>query len=121
MLSDRPVLVVSSIRNFFLSALKKNVEHYIRRCIGEAATRHTSHCIRYQLMKFPVVVLLVLLSVSTHAKNVTIYNDRPRLDVDGNVVDAHDGVILFHNGTFFLYGERYGNQSLATPYPWCVA
>ena len=46
---------------------------------------------------------------------VTIHNDMPRLDVNGEVVDAHDGMILEHNGTFFLYGEAYGNQSLSEP------
>ena len=25
---------------------------------------------------------------------------------------------MYHNGTFFLYGEAYGNQTLAAPYPW---
>jgi hypothetical protein len=32
------------------------------------------------------------------AKTVTIHNDRPRLDVDGNYLDAHDGKIVAHNG-----------------------
>ena len=64
---------------------------------------------------------LVLIVRTCSAKSVTIFNDRPRVDVNGNIVDAHDGMILEHNGTFFLYGERYGNQSLETPYPWYVA
>jgi hypothetical protein len=25
---------------------------------------------------------------------------------------------VVHNGTYFLYGEAYGNQTLASPYPW---
>jgi hypothetical protein len=42
-------------------------------------------------------------------KLVTIHNDQPRVDVDGAFVDAHDGNIVFHNGTYYLYGEFYGN------------
>ena len=52
------------------------------------------------------------------AKVVVIHNDVARRDVDGNYVDAHDGKIVHVNGTYFLYGEAYGNQTLATPYPW---
>ena len=49
---------------------------------------------------------------------VTIRNDVARLAVDGSYVDAHDGMVLEHEGTYFLYGEAYGNQTLGTPYPW---
>lgn len=52
------------------------------------------------------------------ARQVTIHNDRPRRDVNGDYVDAHDGNIVEHGGTYYLYGEAYGNQTLATPYPW---
>ena len=49
---------------------------------------------------------------------VTIRNDVARLAVDGSYVDAHDGMVLEHEGTYFLYGEAYCNQTLGTPYPW---
>jgi hypothetical protein len=49
---------------------------------------------------------------------VTIRNDGPRRDVNGDYVDAHDGSIVAHGGTYYLYGEAYGNQTLATSYPW---
>lgn len=52
------------------------------------------------------------------AKKVTIHNDAPRRDVHGEFVDAHDGNIVEHEGTYYLYGEAYGDQTLATPYPW---
>jgi hypothetical protein len=45
---------------------------------------------------------------------VTIRNDLPRLDVNGEYVDAHDGCIVAHNGTYFLYGESYGNVTGGT-------
>lgn len=51
-------------------------------------------------------------------RTVTITTDAARRDVDGNYIDAHDGMILHHQGSYFLYGEAYGNQTLATPYPW---
>ena len=54
------------------------------------------------------LALITALSI-VHARTVTLYNDRVRLDVDGNVVDAHDGCIVAFHGSFFLYGEYYGN------------
>lgn len=53
--------------------------------------------------------LLSLLVLSALARNVTIYNDRIRLDTDDQVVDAHDGCIVPFNNQYFLYGEYYGN------------
>ncbi len=55
------------------------------------------------------VLCILALASGTFARTVTIYNDRPLLDVAGNYVDAHDGSIVAHNGTYYLYGERYGN------------
>eukprot|EP00038_Savillea_parva_P010595 m.191387 g.191387 ORF g.191387 m.191387 type:complete len:380 (-) comp18323_c0_seq1:39-1178(-) len=66
-------------------------------------------------------VLLVNAGVGileVNGKTVTIHNDQPRRAVDGSYVDAHDGKIVAVNGTYFLYGESYGNQTLAQPYPW---
>eukprot|EP01050_Picozoa_sp_SAG11_P030963 SAG11_NODE_9394_length_916_cov_1.313341_1_plen_89_part_00 len=71
------------------------------------------------LLQLPTLALHVLCVVSsTSAKKVTIHNDQARRDTNGDYVDAHDGKIVFHAGTYFLYGEAYGNQTLATPYPW---
>lgn len=64
------------------------------------------------------LALAALNAALLQSVRVTIYNDRPRLAIDGSPIDAHDGKILYHGGTFFLYGESYGNQTLATPYPW---
>lgn len=47
---------------------------------------------------------------------VTIHNDVPRYDVNGDLVDAHDGMILAVNGSYFLYGEFY-NKTTGN-YPW---
>ena len=59
---------------------------------------------------------LFLLVAAASARLVTIHNDKPRYDVDGALVDAHDGMILAVNGSYFLYGEFY-NQTTGN-YPW---
>jgi hypothetical protein len=60
----------------------------------------------------------LLLAAASHARSVLIHNDLPRYDVEGNFVDAHDGMLLAHGSppTYFLYGESYANTS--GPYPW---
>ena len=68
-----------------------------------------------RLMLLP---LLLTLWTPAGAKEVTIQTDSARRDVVGDYVDAHDGKIVEHKGTYFLYGEAYGNQTLANPYPW---
>ena len=64
-----------------------------------------------------ITALTVVLNVLS-CFGVTIRNDAPRRAVDGSYVDAHDGMILEHEGTYYLYGEAYGNQTLGTQYPW---
>jgi hypothetical protein len=60
------------------------------------------------LILFLLSVLLLGAPLAS-SRLVTVYNDRPRFDVDGQFVDAHDGSLLYHGGTFYLYGEFYGN------------
>eukprot|EP01084_Bolivina_argentea_P087642 158294_1 len=45
------------------------------------------------------------------AKTITISNTEPRLDTNGNIINAHDGVVqqFEPNGDFFFYGMGYGN------------
>lgn len=65
----------------------------------------------------PLLALLLLaplLLLLADAKIVTIRNDAPRLDVDGNYLDAHDGCLVAHGGTYFLYGESYLNATGGT-------
>eukprot|EP00039_Didymoeca_costata_P022265 m.4160 g.4160 ORF g.4160 m.4160 type:complete len:369 (-) comp2909_c0_seq1:32-1138(-) len=64
------------------------------------------------------VALMTIVAAIDSTKTVTIHNDRPRFDVNGDYVDAHDGLVVVVNSTYYLYGESYGNQTLATPYPW---
>jgi hypothetical protein len=62
-------------------------------------------------------VLLFALVAAAQAKLITIRNDVPRLDTDGNIIDAHSGMILPVNGVFYLYGERYTNSTGFGPSP----
>lgn len=40
----------------------------------------------------------------------TISNVQPRLDVKGQIVDAHGGCLQFFNGLFYLYGNALGTN-----------
>jgi hypothetical protein len=68
-------------------------------------------------MKNSVSLLSILLAASlllftiptfAHAQPSSISNFFPRRDVDGNIVDAHDGCLMYFNGSYYLYGTRYG-------------
>jgi len=41
---------------------------------------------------------------------ISIDNENPRRDMDGNIIDAHDGSIEFWDGLFWLYGTRYADS-----------
>ena len=60
--------------------------------------------------------VLLLCALAT-AKVITIRNDLPRLDVDGNIIDCHSGMILPVNSLFYMYGERYTNSTGFGPSP----
>ena len=60
------------------------------------------------------------------ARRVTIHNDVPRRDVDGNILNAHDGAVVQFtastdapNTGFFMYGTVYENCTQSGPQ--CVA
>jgi len=40
-----------------------------------------------------------------------IQNKSPRLDIDGDIIDAHDGCLEFYDGVFYLYGTVYGDTN----------
>ena len=63
-----------------------------------------------------LLALLLAAFLTASSRLVTIHNDVPRYDVNGDLVDAHDGMILAVNGTFFLYGEFYNTTT--GNYPW---
>jgi hypothetical protein len=42
---------------------------------------------------------------------VALDNVEPRLDVHGEIVDAHDGCLQKFGASFYLYGTRYGDTT----------
>ncbi|HET9571802.1 MAG TPA: family 43 glycosylhydrolase [Bacteroidales bacterium] len=58
-----------------------------------------------------LTLFLILTSFLWAEKTVTISNLRPRTDMNGEVVDAHDGRISQFNGVYYWYGTAYGNTS----------
>lgn len=56
--------------------------------------------------------ILGLLSIAARAESngvlVTVQNRYPRTDVEGRILDVHDGCLEFFEGRFYLYGTRYG-------------
>ena len=62
------------------------------------------------LLVLLVLLLQVWLRVASAA--VTLSNKAPRRDTEGNIIDCHDGNIVGPvNGTYFLYGEWYGDSN----------
>jgi hypothetical protein len=62
----------------------------------------------------PVLLALYVVVTRSASKDITISNAKPRLDTNGNIVDAHNGNIVGPvNGTYFLYGEYYGSSNFA--------
>jgi len=51
------------------------------------------------------------LAQSPKFRSVTVQNTAPRLDVEGNVIDAHDGCLHFYAGRYYLYGTAYGKTA----------
>lgn len=58
------------------------------------------------MFRYCVVALFLGFVICRH---VTISNVNPRLDIEGNIVNAHDGCLVEFNGTYFIYGTVYGH------------
>lgn len=78
-------------------------------------------------MRKYVISLLILLSVlafgcgqkqkqSTEIENAKVIVSGDKwLDTDGNMINAHGGGILFHEGTYYWYGEYKGDSTYWNP------
>jgi hypothetical protein len=44
-------------------------------------------------------------------RQVTVQNTEPRRDVNGEMIDAHDGCLQFFDGRYYLYGTAYGRSA----------
>ena len=53
------------------------------------------------------LIILLLNVILIESKEVIISNVKPRLDQDGNIVNAHDGCLVQFNQTYYLYGTVY--------------
>lgn len=59
-----------------------------------------------------LVAWLLFLSVCVQAQQtITIHNSKPRTDVNGAIVDAHDGRIIQFGKLFYWYGTKYSNTN----------
>jgi hypothetical protein len=64
-------------------------------------------------MNFRIIFLLSILFIcleNTYAQ-VMIDNDLPRRDVQGKIVDAHDGRIIQFGNRYYWYGTKYGSTN----------
>ena len=100
-----------STRNPHFTALSHSV----------AAPPSTATLHRHTRMSRPLLVLaaLALLVVAVlpcaSARRVTVSNAVPRLDTDGNPINAHDGGMYEFDGLFHLYGTAYAHCHQAGP------
>jgi hypothetical protein len=62
-------------------------------------------------MYFLQCLFILLYSFSCLAKQITISNTRPRTDLNGELMDIHDGNLVqwSEGGLYFWYGMGYGN------------
>jgi MYXO-CTERM domain-containing protein len=58
-----------------------------------------------------VLALGLLAASPSFGVTVTVHNDVPRRDQNGDIVDAHDGSLMRVDGTYYLYGTAYNNQN----------
>src|SRR3569832_2425552 len=61
-----------------------------------------------------IALVLAIMTAPAFAVMVTIHNDVPRVDQNGDIVDAHDGSIARYNGTYYLYGTANNKQNKKT-------
>jgi hypothetical protein len=59
-----------------------------------------------------ILPLIILVSCSRGPKmeSIVIDNMASRHDVNGQIVDAHAGCLQYFNGTYYLYGSRFGTN-----------
>ncbi|MBN8858075.1 MAG: family 43 glycosylhydrolase [Sphingobacteriales bacterium] len=64
------------------------------------------------MKQFLITILFISLVIPVLAqKEIVINNIIPRVDTEGNIIDAHDGRIVKYGNRFYWYGTAYGNTS----------
>jgi hypothetical protein len=62
-------------------------------------------------MRLLNTLIAVCLPIFLFAQDLRVSNSEPRRDVKGQILDAHDGQLIFFDGKFYLYGTSYGNTN----------
>jgi hypothetical protein len=55
------------------------------------------------------LILVCFTIAGTLGRTSVISNANPRRDTSGQIVDAHDGKVLYQNGVYYWYAASYGN------------
>ncbi|GAA4271153.1 family 43 glycosylhydrolase [Aquimarina gracilis] len=58
-----------------------------------------------------ILLICLVLPLSSFAQTINIDNTKPRLDTNGQIVDAHDGRVIQFGDTFYWYGTSYGSTN----------
>lgn len=58
-----------------------------------------------------IVLLFIIWTAGYSQKQITISNLKPRLDVNGDTIDLHDGRVIKFGDRFYWYGTSYGSTT----------
>jgi hypothetical protein len=58
-----------------------------------------------------LAVCSALPAALTEYRPAKVQNTEPRCDVNGDIIDAHDGCLQYFNGRYYLYGTAYGRSA----------
>jgi len=61
--------------------------------------------------KLFLIIMLVSSTLLIFSQHAIIRNDEPRKDINGNIVDAHDGRVICFGGMYYWYGTSYGTTN----------
>jgi hypothetical protein len=65
----------------------------------------------FKYMLYVCIVIYSLHAESLFAQKVTIRNNEPRRDLNGNILDVHAGRLIEFGDRYYLYGDHYGNTN----------
>ena len=66
---------------------------------------------RTPLLSLAVAAAVLATAPSLLAQTLTVTNDGPRTDVNGDTVDVHDGRVIKFGDTYYWYGTAYENTT----------
>jgi hypothetical protein len=78
--------------------------------------RNQIHCIKKNNCLLLVLSLFLIgCTTTTEENSITISNSIPRLDEEGQIVDAHDGRVIQFGDRYYWYGTAYANTNGFVP------